>query len=178
MPSDYNALSIKTRVLRAQGDLDGAKALIRQLLQLTPLSGFRYFDLGMIAIYQGDPKSALSNMQMAKQLAFKADDFAAIDNFIAMMLLATGQYAEAIPQARLAAAEIAADFGRISEFPWLTLIASEALAGQLYDAHIDLSRFLATPGRELTSVAAARRLMVLRSVPPLLEGLRLAGMSE
>ena len=28
------------------------------------------------------------------------------------------------------------------------------------------------------SVAAARRLMVLRSVPPLLEGLRLAGMSE
>ena len=156
MPSDYNALSIKTRVLRAQGDLDGAKALIRQLLQLTPLSGYRYFDLGMIAIYQGDHKSALSNMQMAKQLAFKADDFAAIDNFIAMMLLATGQYAEAIPQARLAAAEIAADFGRISEFPWLTLIASEALAGQLYDAHIDLSRFLATPGRDIAPAQPAQ----------------------
>jgi hypothetical protein len=95
-----------------------------------------------------------------------------------MMLLATGQYAEAIPQARLAAAEIAADFGRISEFPWLTLIAAEALSGHLDDAHVDLSRFLATPGRELTSVTAARRLKVLRSVPPLLEGLLLAGMSE
>jgi adenylate cyclase len=177
-PTDYAALSIKTRVLRAQGDLDGAKALIQQLLQITPLSGYRYFDLGMIAIYQGDHKSALSHMQMAKQLAFRADDFAAIDNFISMMLLATGQYAEAIPQARLAAAEMAADFGRLSEFPWLTLIAAEALAGQFYDAHNDLRRFLSTPGRELTSVEAARRLNVLRAVPPLLEGLRLAGMSE
>ena len=130
---------IKTRVLRAQGDLDGAKALIRQLLQVNPLSGFRYFDLGMISIYQGDHKSALSNMQMAKQLAFKADDLAVIDDWIAMMLLATGQYADAIPQARLAAAEMASDFGRISEFPWLTLIAAEALSGQLYDAHNDLN---------------------------------------
>ena len=38
-PTDYNALAIKTRVLRAQGDLDGAKALTRQLLQVNPLNG-------------------------------------------------------------------------------------------------------------------------------------------
>ena len=97
-PSDYNALSIKTRVLRAQGDLDGAAALIRQLLQVAPQVGFRYFDLGMILIFQGDYKAALNNMHMAKQRAFHNDDLAVIDGYIAMMLLATGQYADAIPQ--------------------------------------------------------------------------------
>ena len=77
-----------------------------------------------------------------------------------MMLLSTGQYSEAVPQARLAAAETANDFGRLGEFPWLTLIAAEALLGQLHDAHNDLTRYLATPGRELTSITAARRVHV------------------
>jgi TolB-like protein len=176
-PANYGALVVKSRVLRAQGDLDGAKVLIHQLLQQAPMSSGRHFDLSIIAIYQGEPKVALSNMQTAKQLAIRPDDLALMDNFIAMMLLATGQYAEAIPQARLAAVEMATDYGRLGEFPWLTLIATEALTGQMYDAHSDLKRFLATP-RELSTLRAAGHLRILNAVPRMLEGLRLAGMAE
>jgi hypothetical protein len=74
-----------------------------------------------------------------------------IDNLDRDDAVGYGQYAEAFRAA--AAAEIAATSdGSLSS--WLTLIAAEALAGQDYDAHVDLGRY---PRRhELRTIGAAR----------------------
>jgi adenylate cyclase len=52
-PNNLRALRRKATVLRAQGDLDGATALIRKILELEPLDGYKYRELGIIQITQG-----------------------------------------------------------------------------------------------------------------------------
>jgi Flp pilus assembly protein TadD len=41
-PNDWDILRQQSRVLRAQGDLDGAAAVIKKLLELNPQSAYRY----------------------------------------------------------------------------------------------------------------------------------------
>jgi tetratricopeptide (TPR) repeat protein len=64
-PNDYAALREKSRVLRAQGDLDAAAAVIRRLIELRPSVSYRYNDLGWILMVQGHPKEALDNFMTA-----------------------------------------------------------------------------------------------------------------
>jgi TolB-like protein/Flp pilus assembly protein TadD len=102
-PNDFDTLKDKSHILRAQGDLDGATVVIKRLLELNPVSGFRYFDLGLIRLMQGHPEELLTDMQTARRLASRGDpsDAQAMDAWLAMALFANGRFDEAISQARI-----------------------------------------------------------------------------
>ncbi|MDB4971651.1 MAG: Guanylate cyclase [Myxococcales bacterium] len=174
-PASVEALRTKATVLRAQGDLDGAAALLRQVIRLEPFWGFRYNDLGTILMMQGQAREALGNYLTARRLALQSDPVSSIDSNIAMALLATGQFPEAIAQAQLAIAEFTPESGRIAEYPWLALIAAETANGQDGQARTDLQKFLATP-RTLRSMAQIQKIPLLAANPALLDGLIRAGM--
>jgi tetratricopeptide (TPR) repeat protein len=176
-PNDWDILRQQSRVLRAQGDLDGAAAVIRKLLELNPQSAYRYFDLGIIRMIQGHPDDYLQNMLTARRLATIGDDTVSIDSSIATALLANGRFDEAISQARLASAEFSKDSGRNGEFPWLTLIAAEYLSGNVAGAKAQLRNFLGTP-RAFENLAAVKTVASLAANENLLDGLRGAGMPE
>src|SRR4029077_2620352 len=112
-----------------------------------------------------------------RRLAVTGDDTVSIDIFLAVALLANGRFAEASPQARLAAAESSKDSGRNGEYPWVTLIAAEYLSGNEEQAKADLQHFLSTP-RTLSNLTAVQASVTLAHTPNLLDALRHVGMPE
>ena len=67
-PEDYSALRAKSRILRAQGDLDGAAAVVHRAIELQPQAGYQYYDLATILMIQKHPKEALENFMTAQRL--------------------------------------------------------------------------------------------------------------
>ena len=53
-------------MLRVQGNLDGAAALARKAIELEPLEGWCYRELGQIEMAQGRYKEALESFTTAK----------------------------------------------------------------------------------------------------------------
>jgi adenylate cyclase len=175
-PNDYGTLREKSRVLRAQGDLDGAAAVIRRLIELKPAVSYRYNDLGWILMAQGHPKEALDNFMTAKRLATDTEFIQQpLGAHLAAALVANDRFAEAIPQAHLSIARFTSENGRDAEIPWLALIAAESLSGQDAQARADLGRFLATP-RTWHSMAEIQKYPFFAANTQLLAGLRHAGM--
>jgi TolB-like protein/Flp pilus assembly protein TadD len=176
-PNDVETLRGKATVLRAQGDLDAAAAVLRRVIELRPLWGYRYNDLGSILLTQGHVREALENFTTARRFATPTDAINFIDTNIAVAMLANDRFPEAIAQARLAITEFPPEAGRGAEIPWLTLIAAESANGQDTEARADLQKFLAIP-RTLHTVAEIQKARLPAAVPKLLEGLRRAGMPE
>jgi TolB-like protein len=176
--SDANSavsLRAKAEVLLAQGNWDEAAAVLRRVIALQPLTGFRRIELGVVLMAQGHHREALESFLTARQLAGGADPVYIIDKNIALELLATDRFSEAIAQAWLAIGEFPPDSGREAETPWLALIAAESESGQDADARADLQKFLATP-RTWSTMTAIEKVARFVANPKLLEGLRRAGM--
>jgi TolB-like protein/predicted Zn-dependent protease len=172
-PNDVNVLRRKARVLDTQGKFDEAAALIRRVLEVDPLDGWRFLELGQIQMIQGRFKEALENLVTAKQLV--AETSPHIDQNLANALLANDRFPEAIAEAQLAIGEYPPEGGFSAELPWLTVIAAESENGQAAEARADLQKFLATP-RILRSIAKVQKVRHYAANPKLLEGLRQAGM--
>jgi DNA-binding winged helix-turn-helix (wHTH) protein/TolB-like protein/Flp pilus assembly protein TadD len=169
-PNDVWALRRKASVLHVQGDLDGATALIRKVLELEPLDGWRYRELGIIQMTQGHFKEALENLTIAKRLG-GAPPSPNIGESLAFGLLANDRLAEAITEAQLAIAQN----GRHSA--WLALIAAESQNGQDAEARVSLQKFLAMP-RTYRTLAEVQKNPAFAANGKLLDGLRHAGMPE
>ncbi len=118
-PNDFLTLREKANVLRAQGNLDEAAALLRGLIERNPRSAMRHRELGLILLIQGHPQEALEEFVTARRLARGTDVVEAIDANLATGLLANDRLPEAIEQARRAIAEFPSDSERIAEEPWL-----------------------------------------------------------
>jgi DNA-binding winged helix-turn-helix (wHTH) protein/TolB-like protein/tetratricopeptide (TPR) repeat protein len=177
-PNDVETLAQKSAILlRTGGSMEEAEALVRKVIELRPMWGFRYNDLGIILMIKGHHKEALENFMKAKQLAAGDDSVAAIDSNLAFALLANDRFPEAIAQAHLAIPEFSAAEGMGAEFPWLALIAAESASGQDAEAHADLQTFLAT-ARTWRTIAAIQKRPSFAANPKLLDGLRRAGMPE
>ena len=161
-------------MLHAQGDLEGAAALIRKVLELEPLDGCRYRELGMIQMVQGHFKEALENFTTAKRLG-GSPPLPAFSQSPALGLLANDRFPEAIAEAQLAIAQWPSDVGRTSEPCWLALIAAESENGQDAEARADLQKFLATP-RTYRTLAEVKQFPQFAANPKLLDGLQRAGM--
>ena len=174
-PNDVNVLRRKARVLHAQGKLDEAAALIRRVIELDPLDGWRFWELGQIQMIQGRFKDALENYVTAKQLIEETSPV--IDRNLANALLANDRFPEAIAAAQLAIGESPPEGGYPAELQWLALIAAESENGQTAQARADLQKFLATP-RTIGSIAGLQKAPHWWANPKLLEGLRQAGMPE
>jgi tetratricopeptide (TPR) repeat protein len=176
-PNDNGLLRTKAVVLRAQGNLDQAAALLRKVIERTPLWGWAHRDLGLILLLQGRHKEALDSFLSAKRLISITgpDPLWPVDGPLAMGLLTNDRFPEAIEQARLTIAEAPPEAGRLAEYPWLTLIAAESANGQDTEARSDLQKFLATP-RNLRTMVEIQKVDTLAAIPKLLEGLRRAGM--
>jgi class 3 adenylate cyclase/TolB-like protein/tetratricopeptide (TPR) repeat protein len=172
-PDDVQGLATKAHVLHAQGDLDGAAALLRKTIELRPLDGWRIRELGQIQISQGHYKEALESFLTAKQLLSPTNPSA--HHSVALALLANDRFPEAIAEARLAIAEWHVAGGPAAEFPWLALIAAESENGQEAEARTDLQKFLATP-RSYRTMAEIQKNSQFAGNQKLLEGLRSAGM--
>ena len=177
-PNDVDTLAQKSAILlRTQGNMDEAEALVRKVIELRPLWGFRYNDLGSILMIKGHHKEALENYMKAKQLATVDDSVNRIDSNLAFALLANDRFPEAIAQAHLAIPEFSAVQDMVTEFPWLALIATESANGQDAEAHADLQTFLAT-ARTWRTMAAIQKRPSFAANPKLLDGLRRAGVPE
>jgi TolB-like protein/DNA-binding winged helix-turn-helix (wHTH) protein len=172
-PNDVEVLRRKALVLHAKGDLEGAAALIRKVLELEPLDAWRYRELGHIQMAQGHFKEALENLTTAKRLGGSAF----YGQSLALGLLANDRIPEAIAEARLAIAQLDLNVGRAAEPSWLALIAGESESGQEAQARADLHQFIATR-RTYRSITEVRKDPVLARNSNLLEGLRHAGMPE
>ena len=73
-PNDVDTLTQKSAVLlRTQGNMDEAEALVRKVIELRPMWGYRYNELGSILMIKGHHKEALEDFMKAKQLAGVAD---------------------------------------------------------------------------------------------------------
>jgi class 3 adenylate cyclase/TolB-like protein len=172
-PYEVDALAAKAYVLHTQGDLDGAAALIRKVLELQPLNGIRYRELGQIQMAQGHYKEALENFLKAKRLAPETDAF--VHHSVALGYLANDRFPEAIAEARLSIGEYHLDLGRDADFAWLALIAAESENGQDAEARADLQKFLSIP-RFYRSMAVIKTNPQFAANQRLLEGLHRAGM--
>jgi adenylate cyclase len=175
-PNDYETLKQKVRVLRIEGDIDGAEAITRELIRMNPLSAYRYWNLGIIRLIQGHPDEMLTNMQTARRLAGSDDDQVTLDVYLALALLANGRLAEAISQGRLAAAESPTE-SRNGDIAGMMLIAAEHLNGNVEQAKVDLQHFLATP-RTLSTLKMVQTAPSLANIPKLVDALRQVGMPE
>jgi tetratricopeptide (TPR) repeat protein len=177
-PNDVGVLRDKAVVLRAQGDLDAAAALLRKVIELAPQWGWPRRDLGQVMLSQGHYQEALETFVSAKRLisVTGADSVAPIDWSLAMGLLVNDRFPEAIAQARLAIGEIPPETGLLAEAAWLVLIAAESANEQDAEARADLQKFLATP-RTWRTVVEIQKFDYL-AAPKLLDGLRHAGMPE
>jgi tetratricopeptide (TPR) repeat protein len=174
-PTDLGTLTAKAEVARAQGDLEGAAAVLRKLIELRPQYGWGHNALGVILMTQGHYKEALENFIIASQLTVGIGPTAIIDANIAFGFLANDRFPEAIAQARLAISESPPQSGFLAENPWLALIAAESENGQDAEARADLQKFLAAPRRRRT-MAEIKKASFLAGNAKLLEGLRRAGM--
>jgi Flp pilus assembly protein TadD len=175
-PNDFGTLEQKVRVLRIEGDIDGAEALTRELIRVNPLSAYQYWNLGIIRLIQGHPEEMLTNMQVARRLVKVGNDPSLYDVYLALALLANGHFADAISQARLAAAE-SPSASRNGDISGMMLIAAEYLNGDEEQAKADLKHFLATP-RTLSTLKAVQSAPSLANIPKLVDALRQAGMPE
>ena len=173
-PDDIWALRRKAQILQAQGDLDGAAALVRQSLEREPLDGYRYRRLGQIQMAQGHFKDALGSFTTAKQLG-GSPPLPVFSQDLAVGLLANDRFPEAITEAQLARAGWQSDVGSVSEEAWLVLIAAENENGQDAQARADLQKFLATP-RTYCTLAQVQKNRQFATSGKLLDGLRRAGM--
>jgi DNA-binding winged helix-turn-helix (wHTH) protein/TolB-like protein len=175
--NDVHVLRNKANVLRAQGHLDQAAALLRRVIELAPQWGWARRDLGLILLRQGHHKEALENLVSAKRFISDtgADPLAYIDSTLAMGLLVNDRLPEAIEQARVAIGELPAESGRFGEITWLTLIAAESANGQDAEGRADLQLFLASP-RSLHTMAEIQKNGYYAAYPKLLDALRHAGM--
>ncbi len=176
-PNDFMTLREKANVLRAQGNLDEAAALLRGLIERNPLSAYRHRELGVILFLQGHPQEALEKFVTARRLAKGTDSVEVIDSNLASGLLATDRLPEAIEQAHRAIAGFPSDSERVAEEPWLVLIAAESANGQDAQARADLQKFLSTP-RNWRTIAEIQMSPspYFAANTKLLEGLRRAGM--
>jgi TolB-like protein len=175
-PNDFGTLEQKVRVLRIEGDIDGAEALTRELIRMNPLSAYQYWNLGIIRLIQGHPEEMLTNMQIARRLVAVGNDPSLYDVYLALALLANGHFADSISQARLAAAE-SPTVSRNGDISGMMLIAAEYLNGNEEQAKADLKHFLATP-RTLSTLKAVQSAPSLANIPKLVDALRQAGMPE
>jgi tetratricopeptide (TPR) repeat protein len=179
-PHDVASQVAKANILRAQGDWDGAAALLRKVVEKVRLQAVRYRELGLVLMVQRRFTEALENFTTARRLATGTSDVGVIpliDSNIATALLANDRFPEAIAQAHLAIAEYPPESGRNAEYPWLTLIAAESAHGQDVKASEDLRKFLAVP-RHFCTFAAIQKIPYAARIPKLLDGLRRAGMLE
>ena len=64
--------------------MDEAEALVRKVIELRPMWGFRYNDLGSILMIKGHHKEALDDFMKAKQLAAVDDSVNVIDSNLAL----------------------------------------------------------------------------------------------
>jgi TolB-like protein/Flp pilus assembly protein TadD len=176
-PNDVSVLRDKAIVLRAQGDLDKAAALLHRVIELAPRWGWARRDLGQILLMQGHYKEALENFVNAKRLisVTGAAPVAIVHSALAMGLLVNDRFAEAIAEARLAIGGMPPESGLVAESPWVALIAAESANGQDAEARADLQKFLATP-RTWRTMAEIQKSDYLSANPKLLDGLRRAGM--
>ena len=177
-PNDVNTLAQKSAILlRTQGNMDEAEALVRKVIELRPTWGFGYNDLGTILMIKGHHKEALEDYMKAKDFAAVDDAVNVIDSNLAFALLANDRFPAAIAQARLAISESSVAQGMVAEFPWLALIAAESANGQDAEAHADLQTFLAT-ARTWRTMAAIQKRPFFAANPKLLDALRRAGVPE
>jgi tetratricopeptide (TPR) repeat protein len=173
-PDNLVALRRKARILQDQGDLEGAAALIRKVLEREPLDGYRVRALGNIQMRQGHFKEALESFTTAKRLGGDPPS-PGFSQSLALGLLANDRFPEAIAEAQLARAGWQSDADHMSEGAWLALIAAESENGQDAEARADLQKFLATP-RNYRTVAEVQKNPYLAANPKLLDGLQRAGM--
>jgi DNA-binding winged helix-turn-helix (wHTH) protein/TolB-like protein len=166
----------KARILQDQGDLEGAAALIRKVLEREPLDGYRHLSLGTIQMKQGHFKEALESLTTAKRLGGSPPS-PLFGQGLALGLLANDRFSEAIAEAQQARAgwETQGDVGRASEGAWLALIAAESESGQDAEARADLHKFLATP-RTYRTLAEVQQFPQFAANRKLLDGLQRAGM--
>ncbi len=175
-PDHSQAMRIKGNVLRFQGDLDGAYALLRRSTDLDPTNGYKLRDLGTVLLMQGQYKEALETFLTARQLMADTDSVnPGVDAGIAFGMLANDRFAEAIAEARLAIKASSIEGTQNGEFCWLTLIAAEAMNGQDALARADLQKFLAMKPA-LRRIVEVQKNPYLASNPKLLEGLHRTGM--
>ena len=174
-PNSLNALRVKATVLRAQGDWTAAEALLRRVLILQPTEANRHSELAQTLMAQGRHQEGLASFQTARRLAGGADGVYFYDANIALAELALGQFADAIATAHLAIGEMPPDTGRIGELPLLALIAATSASGNEEAARSEMQRFLAVP-RNWRSMAEVQKWPAFVANPPLLDGLRHAGM--
>jgi TolB-like protein len=175
-PDDIWALRRKAAILQAQGDLEGAAALVRTSLEREPLDGYRYRQLGQIQMRQGHFRQALESFTTAKRLG-GSPPLPVFSQDLAFGLLANERFPEAIMEAQLARAEWQSDVGRISEGAWLALIAAESESGRDMEARGELQKFLATP-RTYRTLAEVQKHPEFAHNQSLLDGLRHAGMPD
>jgi tetratricopeptide (TPR) repeat protein len=176
-PNDYSTLREKANVLRAQGNLDEAAALLRGLIERDPLQAMRHRELGLILLIQGHPEEALEKFMTAKRLAGGGDVVEVIDANIAAGLLANERFPEAIEQARRTIPEFSPESGGNADYPGLVLIAAESESGQDTEARADVQKFLSTP-RTWRTMAEIQKVPYLANYPKVLDSLRRAGMPE
>jgi adenylate cyclase len=174
-PNDYSTLREKANVLRAQGNLDEAAALLRGLIERNPMQAMRHRELGAILLIQGHPEEALAKFMIAKRLAGGGESVEQIDADIAGALLANDRFLEAIEQARKTIPEFQPESGGRADYPWLVLIAAESENGQDTDARADVQRFLSTP-RTWRTMAEIEKVPYVAKYPKVLDSLRRAGM--
>jgi class 3 adenylate cyclase/TolB-like protein/Tfp pilus assembly protein PilF len=176
-PEDVDVLAIKAFVLHTQGDLDAAAALQRKVVELRPMDGWRYRELGMIQFQQGHYKEALETQLAAQRLLPSTNS--SVHRPVAFALLENGRFPEAIEEARLAIAQTNLEAGPVADFGWLQLIAAESENGQDAEARADLQKYLATPARTFRTIADLQKEpRLFGGTKKLLEGLRRAGMPE
>jgi class 3 adenylate cyclase/TolB-like protein/tetratricopeptide (TPR) repeat protein len=168
------ALRRKALILQTQGDLEGAAALVRTVLEREPLDGWRHRQLGQIQMAQGHFKEALESFTTAKRLGGNPPR-PSFSQSLAQGLLVNDRFPEAIAEARLARAGWQSDADPSSEGAWLVLIAAESENGQDAEARADLQKFLATP-RTNRTLAVVRKTPQYAANPKLLDGLQRAGM--
>ena len=173
-PNDFQALREKANVLRAQGRLDEAAALLRALIARDPTQAMRHRELGLITLWLGHPDEALKMFATARGLAVMGDGVESIEMNIAHGLLASGRFDEAIEQARRTIALFPSDGG---DPIWLTLIAAEEASGRDAAARADMRTFLSSP-RQLGSMAKIEKLRFFIAYPKLRDSLRRAGLPE
>ena len=171
-----SALRTKASVLRSQGRLPEAAALLRRLTAAEPWSVWLTHELGIALLSVGQDEEALRLLLQAKRLVSDDRPIDIIDSYIAMALVATGQNAAAIERAQMAIQSFPSDSGWIGEYPWLALIAAQAASGDEAGARDTLRRFLAQP-RRLSNVAAVKATPQMGANAALQEGLRRAGMA-
>jgi tetratricopeptide (TPR) repeat protein len=120
-PDDVPSLAAKAERLERQGDLEGAAAIYREILQLDPRSVAALNRLGALSVEQRQFNTAIDYYRRA--LALKPREFATNLN-LGIAYIKMGNYADAEPPLKIAAEDDPDDF-RARELLGLALIGRE-----------------------------------------------------